>query len=123
MFLQRIVGNGKLREWYKKSNNMTRQDFFNKLDDLHKQERELIDSMLSTYPSDCDNSGNCLRTIGGLLERLNELKDYGLLYGDNEEVRYHVKLGSISRDCRVVGVSLENSSSKEMIVFELSPLK
>lgn len=101
---------------------MTRQDFLNKLDDLHKQERELIDDMLSTYPDYSNKGSNCLRTIGGLLERLNELKESGL-YGDNEEVRYHVKMGSISRDCRAVVVALENTSSKEMIVFELSPLK
>lgn len=59
-----------------------------------------------------------LNELGSLLARLNELcKDS--LYGKEERIRVHLRRGNGSLNCRIVGVYLDTSSSKEEITIDL----
>lgn len=59
-----------------------------------------------------------LNELGSLLARLNELREDSL-YGEKERVRVHLRRGNGSLNCRIVGVYLDTSSSKEEITIDL----
>lgn len=59
-----------------------------------------------------------LNELGSLLARLNELCEDSL-YGEKERVRVHLRRGNGSLNCRIVGVYLDTSSSKEEITIDL----
>lgn len=62
-------------------------------------------------------SGN-FDELGALLARLNELREESL-FGEKERVRVHLRRGNGSLNCRIVGVYLDTSSSKEEITIDV----
>lgn len=67
--------------------------------------------------SKCD-----LNVLGNLLRRLNEERE-DALFDDNEKISVVLRQGTRSIECRIVGVYLDYSSSKEELRIDLSPIK
>lgn len=61
-------------------------------------------------------------TLGGVLRRLQWLENDSL-FGSNEGMDVCVHFGSMHRPCRIVGIYLDSSSSKEQIRIDLFPKK
>lgn len=62
-----------------------------------------------------------LMKLGDLLARLKELHEESL-FEDNEQICVHLWRGSVQYKCRIVGVYLDFSSSKEEVRIDLFPI-
>ena len=60
-----------------------------------------------------------LNILGNLLRRLNDERE-DALFGDDEMVDVALRLGTRTIKCRIVGVYLDFSSSKEKLRIDLS---
>ena len=63
-----------------------------------------------------------LNVLGNLLRRLEEERE-DALYDDNEKIKVVLRQGTRIVECRIVGVYLDYSSSKEELRIDVCPIK